>query len=115
MGRVQSDNTGPAQRLTVLAIAVHEVGGRIASHSDTVTVGWAPAHRGAGGSEATGTWAMAAVERGPPKDGDPAYLRETSLSHMARRETEARSQATRDWLLSTSDPIDPDYDVRERL
>ena len=93
VGGICSDRLGPGQRL---AIAIREAGRRITSCNNTITVRWALAHRGVEGNEAADTWAKAAAERTPPGD-DPAFLRETSLSHMARRATEARSQATRDW------------------
>ena len=78
---------GPSQRL---AVAIHEVGSRITSHGNAITVRRTPAHQGVEGNEAADTWAKAAAERTPPRGG-PGYLRETSLSHMTPRATEARS------------------------
>ena len=54
---------GPGQHL---AVAIHEVDRRIASHGNTITVRWMPVHQGVEGNEAADTWAKAAAERTPP-------------------------------------------------
>lgn len=78
-------------------MATHEVGRRIAGRDNEDTIRWTPADRGVEGNDIADTWATAPAEGRPPED-DPAYIRETSLSHMARRATEAKSRAARDWI-----------------
>lgn len=76
---------------------MHEIGERIVGSNNTATIWRIPAHQNVGGEEVADTWAEAAAE-GRPLEYDPAYQRETSLSHMTIRVTEARSQAIGDWI-----------------
>ena len=87
--RVHSDRMGASQRLP---IAIHEVGGRVVGHNNTITIQWTPAHQ-VEGSETVDTWVKAASE-GRPQEDEPAYRRETSIPHM----TMEVKERLRNWI-----------------
>ena len=95
MGRARSDEIGPGQRF---AVAIIEVGSRLASRGNTLTLRWMPSHLGIEGNEIADDWAKRAAE--DQGDSFPrAYLRETSFAHMARRVAEARSAGVSKWIV----------------
>ena len=90
--RVRADTTGPGQRF---AIAAMEVCPRLLARENEVTIRWVPAHRGIPDNERADEFAQAAPEGGDPDGAVPDQYRwETSLSHMTRVATEARSRTT---------------------
>ena len=60
---------------------------------------WTPAHRGVEGNEHADTVAKRAAE-GREDRTHSGYLGEAGLSHLTRKTTEVRSEATRDWVRS---------------
>ena len=68
---------------------------RVTARDNEVNTQWTPARQGAESNEMADTWAKPAADVSSYR-GDRAYPRETSLSHMTRRETEVRPQTTRD-------------------
>ena len=94
--RVRSDSIGPGQCFAVTAI---EACARIMSRSNEVSIRWVPAHQGVLGNEKADEYAKASAEGGRPGNDVPdEYRWETSLSHMTRVATEARSQAAAQWI-----------------
>ena len=94
--RVRSYALGPGQRFVVVAI---EVCSRILARDGDVTIRWVPAHSGAVGNEVADEYAKSAASGGAPAEKIPdVYSDETSLSHMARVATEARSRETAEWI-----------------
>ena len=94
--RVRDDARGPGQRFGVAAI---EVETRLAAAGNTVTIRWVPAHAGAEGNEVADQYAKDAALAEPLERGcQEGYAEETSLAHMTRVATEARSKATTDWI-----------------
>ena len=87
--RIRSDSIGPGQRFAAADI---EVATRLRARNSEVAVRWVPAHRGALGNEVADEYAKATDESSSPDDAvRDDYQWETSLSHMARVATEARS------------------------
>ena len=94
--RVRDDARGPGQRFGVAAI---EVGSRLAAAGNEVTIRWVPAHSGAEGNEVADRFAKdSATGRAPGKELLEGYAAETSLAHMTRVVTEARSKETAEWI-----------------
>ena len=76
-----------------------EVERRIAAAGNMVTIRWVPAHAGAEGNEVADRYAKdAATGRAPGETLPEGYAGETSLAHMTRVATEARSRAEKDWI-----------------
>ena len=89
--RVRDDAWGPGQRFGIAAI---EVETRLAAAGNRVTIRWVPAHAGAEGNEVADRYAKdAATGRAPRGELPEGYAEETSLAHMTRVVTEARSVA----------------------
>ena len=96
--RVRSDSIGLGQSFAVAAI---EACTRIMSRSNEVSVRWAPAHQGVLGNEKADEYAKAVAEGRqlePDSDVPDEYRWETSLSHMTRVATEARSRTATQWI-----------------
>ena len=94
--RVRDDARAPGQRFGIAAI---EVETRLAAAGNRVTVRWVPAHAGAEGNEVVDRYAKdAATGRVPKEELPEGYAGETSLAHMTRVTTEARSKTTTDWI-----------------
>ena len=94
ISRVQHDRCGPAQ---ALARAVIATGDNLASQDSTLAIRWTPAHEGVEGNEQADRTTKTAVE-GNGERTEPVYLREASLFHLTRKSTEARSEATSEWI-----------------
>ena len=93
--RIRSGSIGPDQRYAVAAI---EVCTRLRLRDNKVVIRWVPAHQGVLGNEKADEYAKAAAEEGEPNSAVPGEYRwETSLSHMARVDTEAQSRSTTQW------------------
>ena len=74
---------------------------RILARDNHVTIRWVPSHTRVEGNEKADIYAKAAASRSAPcrDDANPADLQdEASLSYMTRTATEARSQATAEWI-----------------
>ena len=100
--RIRTDAFGPGQRFD---IATMEVCSRILARENKVTVRWVPAHYEIAGNEKTDDFARATAEGGSPEDTvSDEYRWETSLSHMTRVATEARSRATAQWIADHVEP-----------
>ena len=94
--RVRDDARGPGQRFGVAAI---EVETRLAAAGNRLTIRWVPAHAGAEGNEVADQYAKDAATGRAPRERLPGgYAEETSLAHMTRVATEARSRATTEWI-----------------
>ena len=73
----------------------------VVGRGNTITLRWTPSHQGIEGNEhADGTAKRGAEER--EDTADLEYLREASLSHLTRVTTEARANATREWIRARS-------------
>ena len=75
----------------------------INGRDNRVTIRWVPAHDKVGGNEVADRFAKAATGRTAPcNDANipDDFLDEASLSYMTRTATEARSQATVEWVSS---------------
>ena len=94
ISRVQHDRTGPGQMLAIRAIATAEA---IADRGNTLTLRWTPSHEGIAGNERADRVARRAAVRREGK-ADHSYLKEASLSHLARVTTEARANASAEWI-----------------
>ena len=94
--RVRDDARGPGQRFGVAAI---EVQSQLAAAGNEVTIRWVPDHAGAEENEVADQYAKdPATGRAPRERLPEGYAAETSLAHMTRVTTEARSRATTDWI-----------------
>ena len=63
------------------------------ARGNEVTVRWVPAHHGVPGNKQADEFAKVAAEGSSPDSAVPDAVRwETSLSHMARAATEARTR-----------------------
>ena len=98
LSRIQHDRTGPGQARAIQAIAAAEA---ITSRGNTVTLRWTPSHVGIEGNERVDNMAKRAASEEEDR-ANPQYLREASLSHLTRVTTEARSEATAEWIRSHS-------------
>ena len=94
VARVQHSDCGPAQ---ALARAVIDFSYELRQHDNSVTVRGTPAHAGVEGNERADATAKRAAAREEGR-ADPEYLGEASLSHLTRKTTEARSNATGAWI-----------------
>ena len=92
--RVRTDRPGPGQVLVMAVIQFEEV---MRERGCTLTIRWAPAHKGAGGNETADTYAKWVADRYTNPIGK-GYLRETSLAHLSGKTTEARLQNAREWI-----------------
>lgn len=92
--RTTPDDRGPGQRFAVAAI---DVCSRPVQRGNIVTIRWTPTHSRVECEEVAGGWAEAAAECAFDMV-DGSFLRETSLTHMARRATEAESRNTSAWI-----------------
>ena len=90
---VQHDRCGPAQALAKAAIATTD---DPCGRDNTLTIRWTPSHEGVEGNEQAGE--AARLAEGGRGRAEPEYLREASLSHLMRKTTEARTQATSVWV-----------------
>ena len=101
--RVRDNARGPGQRFGVAAI---EVETRLTAAGNRVIIRWVPAHAGAEGNEVADQYAKnAATGRAPGERLPEGYAVETSLAHMTRVATEARSSATREWIEEHVRPV----------
>ena len=98
--RIRSDSIGPGQRFAVAAI---EACARVQARDNSVSIRWVAAHHEVTGTVKADEHAKAAAEGREPNSlrTTPDELRwETSLSHMTRVTTEARSRAAAQWISS---------------
>ena len=96
--RIQHDRTGPGQTLAVKAIAIAK---EITERGNTLILRWTPSHEGVIGNEQADQGAKAAAE-GERDTADHDYLKQASLSHLTRITTEARTNATSEWIRNHS-------------
>lgn len=90
--RMRADTQGPGQRF---AIAAGEACSRTQSRNNEVTLRWVPAHHGVTGNEVADGHARAAASMGTPNSAVPGEYRwGTSLSHIARVSSEAKSRTS---------------------
>ena len=98
ISRIRSDVIGPGQRFAVASI---EVATRILARDNGITVRSVPAHHEIRGNEKADELAKAAAE-GSRLDNavrvSDEYRWETSLLHMTRMATEARSRSAASWM-----------------
>ena len=87
LSRAQTDRTGPGRAFTRAIIEISE---RLGARRCLVKLRWTLAHKGVGDNEVAGEYAKAAAECA----GDATDLRGTSLAHLAREATEAKTQST---------------------
>ena len=86
-------------------MAAIEVGTRITARDNSVTIRWVPAHSGAEGNEVADDYAKSAATGSSPVEAIPeGYAGETSLSHMTKVATEARSKETAEWIRAHAQP-----------
>ena len=69
----------------------------ISQRGNRITLRWTPSHEGVIGNERADRTAKQAAE-GRESEADQEYLREASLSHLARVTTETRAKATAEWI-----------------
>ena len=94
--RIRSDDIGPGQRFPVASV---EVATRTRARDNGITVRLVPAHKEVPGNEKSDEFAKAVAEGSRPDCAVPdEYRWETSLSHMARVATEARSRPAASWM-----------------
>ena len=118
MERVRTDALGPGQAHAIAAMSLCDL---INECDNQVTIHWVPAHNKVEGNEVADRFAKAAAGRTAPcNDGDipDDFLDEASLSYMTRTATEARSQATVEWISSRVGApryrLPPGRDLRRR-
>ena len=86
----------PGQRFAVAPI---EVATQILTRDNEVTVCWVPTHHEVPGNKKAEEFAKAAADGSYPDDAVlDEYRWETSLSHMTRVATEARSRSAAEWM-----------------
>ena len=90
--RVRMDRPGPGQALARAIARFEEV---MRERGCSLTIRWAPVHKGIEGNEIADTYAKWAAD-GYTDPMDKAYLREASLVHLVRETTEAKTQSTKD-------------------
>ena len=88
--RVQHDRCGPAHALARATIAMTD---SLCGRDNTLTIRWTPSHERVAGNEQADATAKRAAE-GREERAEPEHLREASLSHLTRKTTEARAEAT---------------------
>ena len=94
--RIWSDSIDPGLRFAAAAI---EVCTRLVSRANEVTIRWVPAHQCVLGNEKADELAKAAAEGGRPDSSVPdEYRWVTSLPHMMRVASEARSGSAAQWI-----------------
>ena len=93
--RVRDDVISPSQRFEVTAIETYP---HILARDKDVTVRWVAAHSGASSNEAADEFAKSAATGDAPVEIPAGYHDETSLWHMTRISTEARSRETAEWI-----------------
>ena len=94
ISRIQHGRCGPAK---ALARAVVTTVNKLYARGSSLTVRWTPAHAGVEGNEQADGAARHAAEEGGDRVGR-SFLQEASFSHLMRKTTEARSQATSTWV-----------------
>ena len=95
LNRAALDVMGQGQRFTVTLIEVHNW---LASRGNILTLRCIPGHTGVGGNEVADEWAGESAK----SVGDTlprAYLRETSIAHLARAANEATSTGVSRWIV----------------
>lgn len=98
--RDMTDRLGPRQALARAIIRTYE---SLQERGCSVDLRWTPAHKGVIGDEVAGGCAKAGAES-TAYACSREYLAEASASYLARRATERRSQAIRDWISSHVGP-----------
>ena len=90
---------GPGQRF---ATAAMEVCGRVTARDNEVTISWVPAHSGVQETKRRMLWPRRRQARRPraATRSQTSYGGGTSLPHMTRSATEARSRASAEWISS---------------
>ena len=96
IARVQHDRCGPAQ---VLARAVISLTDDLYDRGGTLAIRWTPFHEGVEGNEQANRAAKRVAE-GEDERAESGYLREASLTHLMRKTTEERAEATKKWVRS---------------
>ena len=97
LDRIRTDAIRQGQSFGIAAI---EGCSRVMSRDNEITPQWVPAHHGVPGNKKADKYAKAAAEGERPDSMVLDELRwETSLSHMTRVATEARSRRTKQWIL----------------
>ena len=98
LSRIQHDRTGPGQALAIDAITTAR---DLVDRGNTITLRWTPSHEGIEGNEQADEMAKRVAE-GEEGSASRHYLREASLSYLTRVTTEARSEATAEWIRTRS-------------
>ena len=94
--KVRDDDLGPGQRF---AVATIEVCSRVIGNDNSATIRWVPTHSGASGNEVADRYVKNAASGEEPVEAIPeGYAAQTSLPHMTRVPTEARSRETAEWI-----------------
>ena len=78
-------------------LEAENVGVQVPERRNTITIRWTPAHLGIKGNEQADTLAKRAAEGRKDRAG-PSFILEAILSHLTRKVTEARSNATSRWI-----------------
>ena len=86
-------------------MAAIEVCSRITANGNSVTIRRVSAHSEVTGNEVADRYAKSAATGKESVEAIPeGYAAETSLSHMTRVATEARSKETREWITAHARP-----------
>lgn len=96
--RARMDSLGPGRRFAIAAMVVCD---RVLARTNQVVTQWVPAHNKVEGNEKADAFAKAAAGRTAPccdTDTPDELIDESSLSYRVCAATEARSQATTDWI-----------------